>query len=185
MPCLFVVIWILSKGKKQAERISLCSSLSTMPLRPFLIPSVWRSRFVFSGMCACGCMRRRRGIRKHMGHIVSSPVVLSVPAVSPSARSDWQGVRQGLTTLTDKQANGAGLIVSRSRLFFSPSVSSGGFILPLLRTSVRYTGSRCDLCSYCVSHQMASFCAYSARYIFPRWKRPRAPLGLPLGVFNI
>ena len=108
----------MSKGKRQAERISLCSSLSTTPLRPFPIPSVWRSRFVFSAMYACGCMRRQRGIRKHTERIVSSPVALSAPAVSPSARSDWQGVRQGLTTLTDsKQIGGAGLIVSRPRLF--------------------------------------------------------------------
>lgn len=41
-------------------------------------------------------------------------------------------------------------------VFFSPSVSSGGFILPLLRTSVRYNGYRCD----CV------------RIVYPvRWRR--------------
>lgn len=28
---------------------------------------------------------------------------------------------------------------------------------------------------------MASFCAYPAWYIFPRWRRPRAPLGPPRG----
>lgn len=66
-------------------------------------------------------------------------------------------------------------------VFFSPSVSSGGFILPLLRTSVRYKNSRSDLCSYCVSHQMASFCAYPAWYLIPWWRRSRVPTGPPLG----
>lgn len=49
------------------------------------------------------------------------------------------------------------------------------------RTSVRYNGSRAVLCSSCVSYQMASFCAYPAWYIFPRWRRSRAPTGPPLG----
>lgn len=32
---------------------------------------------------------------------------------------------------------------------------------------------------------MASFCAYPAWYIFPRWRRPRAPLGPPRGGCSI
>lgn len=40
------------------------------------------------------------------------------------------------------------------------------------------------MCSSCVSHQMASFCAYPAWYIFPRWRRLRTPTGAPLGGVN-
>ena len=81
-------------------------------------------------MYACGSTRRLRGIRKHTGRIGSSPVALSAPAVSPSARSDWQGVRQGLATLTDRQADirERGLCIPVPVFFFSPSVSSGVFI---------------------------------------------------------
>ena len=67
------------------------------------------------------------------------------------------------------------------RLLFTPSVSSGGLFLSFYRTSVRYNGSRAVLCSYRVFHAMASFCAYPAWYIFPRWRRSRAPTGPPLG----
>lgn len=153
-----------------------------MPLRPFLIPSVWRSRFAFSAMYACGCMRRRRGIRKHTGHIVSSPVVLSVPAVLPSARSDWQGVRRGHITLTDKQADsGRGLVSLPPPLVVLSVRFLGRFYFAVIPNISSIYGFPLDLCSSCVSHQMASLCAYSAWYIFPRWKRPRAPLGPPLG----
>ena len=54
----------------------------------------------------------RRASRRHTGRIVSSPVASSVPAVPPFALSDWRGVRRGLTTLTDKQADkGRGLCI--------------------------------------------------------------------------
>lgn len=49
--------------------------------------------------------------------------------------------------------------------------------MPARRTSVRYNGTRCDLCSYCVSHPTTSFCAHPACYIYSRWRRPRAPRG--------
>lgn len=177
---------MVSKGKRQAERFPLCSSSSTTPLRPFLIPSVWRSRFAFSAMYACGCMRRRRGIRKHTGHIVSSPVVLSVPAVLPSARSDWQGVRRGHITLTDKQADrGRGLVSLPPPLVVLSVRFLGRFYFVVIPNISSIYGFPLDLCSSCVSHPMALLCAPFPCYISPWWRRPMAPTGPPLGAFNI
>ena len=49
------------------------------------------------------------------------------------------------------------------------------FFMPARRTSVRYKGTRGDLCSYCVANQMRPFCAHSACYLIPRWRRSRTP----------
>ena len=53
--------------------------------------------------------------------------------------------------------------------------------MPAHRTSVRYKGTRCGLCSYCGCSHARRLCAYPACYIYSRWRRPRAPLGLPCG----